>query len=535
MRAILLGVSLAVLCPVLASAQEKTAVDRAFDAYWNAGSPKAAEKAAAGILATGATFAVIHERLAAGRPYKAEVETGELHWTTLQGGGARHPTTVLIPKAYDKGARYPVRVYLHGGVARPDPEETDEPGRIPSGPPNRPRRRLPFKDSYIAVYPSGYADAQWWFSNQMTNLDEILDRLKRSYNIDENRVHLMGVSDGGTGVYFVGLKNPTPWSVLFPLNGFLRVLSNPMTRADGELFATNLTNRPIYAVNGELDPLYPAIAAYPFMMMLKRAGANLTFRVMPGAGHDTSWWPTEANPIDAFEEAHPRNPLPDSLSWETDRVDRYNRVAWLVVDRLDPAKNEGVFADNNTLEIQDPSDFGLRVDSRKGDGRKVIDIVEGTTAAAMGMKKGDTIVRMGPMAIRSATDMGRAFDEHPAGTPLEFEVERNGRRLTMKGVFPPEPRPVRKEEAFKHSKPSGRIAITHKGNRFEARTRGVGAFTILLAQTMIDFDQPVTVVVNGKTAFEGTVARRTETLLRYAARDNDRSMLFGAELPITVP
>jgi len=535
MRRILRGVFLAVLCPVLSGAQDNAALDRAFEVYWNAGSPRAAEKAAAGILATGAPFAAVHERLAAGRPYKSEAETGELHWATLPGGGARHATTVLIPRTYDKAARYPVRVYLHGGVARPDPEETDEPDRVASGQPGRPRRRLQFKESYIAVYPSGYAEAQWWFSNQMTNLDEILERLKRSYNIDENRVHLMGVSDGGTGVYFVGLKNPTPWSVFFPLNGFLRVLANLMTRADGELFTTNLTNRPIYAVNGEMDPLYPAVAAYPFMVMLKRAGANLTFRVMPGAGHDTSWWPTEVNPIDAFEQAHPRDPLPDSLSWETERVDRYNRVAWLIVERLDPAKNEGVFANNNTLEIQDPSDFGLRVDSRKGDGRKVIDIIDGTTAAAMGMKKGDTIVRMGPMTIRSATDMGRAFDEHPAGTPLEFEVERKGERLTMSGVFPPAAKPPRKEEAFQHSKPSGRIAITHKGNRFEARTRGVGAFTILLAQAMIDFDQPVTVVVNGKTAFEGVVARRTETLLRYAARDSDRSMLFGAELPITVP
>jgi predicted esterase len=535
MRQLFAGALMAALCASSLRAQDEAALDRAFDAFWSASSTKSAEKAAAGILASGAGFDAIRDRLAVGRPYRSDVETGELHWTTLPGGGARHATTVVIPKDYDPAEKYPVRVYLHGGVARPDPEEGEDPDRLGPGPPARPRRRLSFKERYIAVYPSGYAEAQWWFSNQMSNLDEILDRLKRSYNLDENRVHLMGVSDGGTGAYFVGLKNPTPWSVFFPLNGFLRVLSNPMTRTDGELFTTNLTNRPIYAVNGELDPLYPAIAAYPFMVMLKRAGANLTFRVMPGAGHDTSWWPTEMNPIDAFEEAHPRNPLPDSLSWETERVDRYNRIAWLIVDRLDSSRNEGVFADDNTLEIQDPSDFGLRVDSRKGDGRKIIDVVEGTTAAAMGLKKGDTIVRMGPVAIRSTGDMGHAFDEHPAGRPLEFEVERKGQRLTMAGVFPPEARPLRKEEAFRHSKPSGRITVTHRGNRFEARTRGVGAFTILLSPAMIDFEKPVTVVVNGKTAFEGLASRSLATLLRYAALDHDRSMLFGAELAITVP
>jgi hypothetical protein len=105
----------------------------------------------------------------------------------------------------------------------------------------------------------------------------------------------------------------------------------------------------------------------------------------------------------------------------------------------------------------------------------------------------------------------------------------------MSGVFPPTPKPPRKEEAFKHGKASGRISITHKGNRFEARTRGIGTFTILLAQEMIDFDQPVTVVVNGQTAFEGPVARDAATLLRWAVRDSDRTMLFGAELKVVVP
>lgn len=535
MRRLVCGFLLAALWARPGGAQEPAGLDRAFETFWNAGSAKSAEKAAAGILASGASFSTVFERLAEGRSYKPGAETGELHWNTLPGGGALHPTTVVVPKGYNPALKYPVRVYLHGGVARPDPAEIEDPERLNPGRPGRPRRRLEFKERYLAVYPSGYADAQWWFSNQMANLDEILDRLKRAYNIDENRVHLMGVSDGGTGVYFVGLKDPTPWSAFFPLNGFLRVLANPSTRADGELFTTNLTNRPVYAVNGELDPLYPAIAAFPFMVMLKRAGADLTFRVMPGAGHDTSWWPTEVNPIDAFEEAHPRNPLPDSLGWETERVDRYNRVAWLVVDRLDPTKNEGVLAENNTLEIQEPSDFGLRVDSRRGDGRKVIDVIADTTAAAMGLRKGDTIVRMGDAMIRTAGDMGRAFDEHPAGTPLTFEVDRKGQRLTMSGIFPPAPKPVRKEEAFRHSKPSGRIAATHKGNRFEARTRGVGAFTLLLSPGMVDFDQPVTVVVNGKTAFQGAVSRDASTLLRWAARDNDRTMLFGAELKITVP
>jgi predicted esterase len=527
---------LVLLCPAWLSAQSGNAVDQAFQAFWKADSVKSAEKASAGIVASGASFTDVYERLADGRPYLA-AQTGELQWATLVGGSARHDTTVLVPKTYNPAVKYPVRVYLHGGVARTDPEEVPDETGLGLSRPNRPRprRRLEFADRYIAVFPSGYSDAQWWFPNQMANLREILDRLKRNYNVDENRIHLMGTSDGGTGVFFVGLKDPTPWSVFFPLIGHPRVLTNPVVRADGPLFTTNLTNRPIYAVNGELDPLYPASAVFPYMLMLKRARADVTFRIMPGAGHDTSWWPAESKLIDTFEEEHPRDPNPDTLSWETDRVDRYSRIAWLIVDRLDPAATGSEFTDDNTLQIQDPADFGLRVDSRRGDGRRIVAIVPDTTAAQMGLREGDTIVRMDDHMIRTSGDMGRAFDAHLAGTPMVFEVDRKGSRLVMEGVFPPAPKPPRSEEAFKRPKASGRITISRRENRFEARTRGIASFTLLLSPSVIDFDKAVTVVVNGKTAFDGPVQKSVATLLRHATRDNDRTMLYGADLSVSVP
>ena len=37
---------------------------------------------------------------------------------------------------------------------------------------------------------------------------------------------------------------------------------------------------------------------------------------------------------EAFLVAHPRQPHPTRISWETERTDRYNRFRWLVIDRL---------------------------------------------------------------------------------------------------------------------------------------------------------------------------------------------------------
>jgi hypothetical protein len=83
--------------------------------------------------------------------------------------------------------------------------------------------------------------------------------------------------------------------------------------------------------------------------------------------------------------------------------------------------------------------------------------------------------------------------------------------------------------------PSGRVDVTRAGNGFEANTRGVQQFTLLLSPDVIDFSKPVKVTVNGRTAFDGTITPDTATLLKWGAQDDDRTMLYGAELKITVP
>ena len=50
----------------------------------------------------------------------------------------------------------------------------------------------------------------------------------------------------------------------------------------------------------------------------------------------------------------------------------------------------------------------------------------------------------------------------------------------------------------------------------------------------VDFDEPIKVTTNGVVSYEGQVQRSVETLMKWAARDNDRTMLFGAELTIAL-
>ena len=67
-----------------------------------------------------------------------------------------------------------------------------------------------------------------------------------------------------------------------------------------------------------------------------------------------------------------------------------------------------------------------------------------------------------------------------------------------------------------------------------ASTQGARRFTLLLSPEQFDFAQPIRVVTNGVVSHDGVVTPDAATLLRWAAIDQDRSLLFSAELQIEV-
>jgi dienelactone hydrolase len=376
---------------------------------------------------------VLLKRLQQGRAYLDE-KRGEYSLRWKSKSGPYFNNIVDVPADYDPARKWQLRVQLHGGVGRPSPN-AQPPGRQ-TAPAGRTPNRIE-GEKQIYLHPSGWIAAQWWDEEQVDNILRAVDTLKRKYNIDESRVYLTGISDGATGVYYIALKEPNPWSSYLPLNGSLAVLRNPDNGADGEMHGNNFINAPLYVVNGENDPLYPVAQVEPHIAWLKKMGVNVTFRPQAGAVHNTAWWPAERAPFERFVHDHPRAAHPPALSWETERVDRFNRNRWLVINEL-------------------------RAD------------------------------------------------------------ESRATALTDPGFF-------------RHTKRSGRVDIRRKGNSFDAIVRDVAAFTLLLSPDAIDFTRPVVVTVNGKQAFSGTVKKDPVTVMRWAARDNDRTALYEAELKIAVP
>jgi hypothetical protein len=113
-------------------------------------------------------------------------------------------------------------------------------------------------------------------------------------------------------------------------------------------------------------------------------------------------------------------------------------------------------------------------------------------------------------------------------------VSRGNEPFELQGVYSPV-QTTRIVPMFPHRKPTGRVDLVRDGNTVTAQTRTVETFTLLLSPDVFDFSKPVKVVADGRTVFEGRVTRSVATLMKWAARDNDRTMLFGAEVTVKLP
>ena len=223
------------------SRQEAAPVDAAFRAFFSAPSQADALRRIDAILKTRPSFEEMLLRLREGRTYTADVPRGLQFGRTRTADNVEHQYVFDIPESYEPSRAYPVRFHLHGAVGRPRPMA---PTRVRT---NALRSTI----EEIAVFPIGWAQSPWWSATQVDNFARILDRLKRTYNVDENRVYLTGSSDGGTGVYFMAFMNTTPWASFVPLIGDMMVLAAPDIDGQPDIFPGNGINKPFLVANGD--------------------------------------------------------------------------------------------------------------------------------------------------------------------------------------------------------------------------------------------------------------------------------------------
>jgi pimeloyl-ACP methyl ester carboxylesterase len=179
---------------------------------------------------------------------------------------------------------------------------------------------------------------------------EAMDRVKRQYPIDEDRVVVRGFSMGGAACWQFAVHYPGTWAAAAPGAGFSETPEflkffqketlnpEPFEKTlwqwyDCTDYALNLSNLPTVAYSGEIDVQKQAADAMAVAM--KREGLELLHVVGPNTGH--GYHPAAKREIDVRIDAIAavgRNPLPRRVRFTTPTL-RYNQCFWLTVDGLE--------------------------------------------------------------------------------------------------------------------------------------------------------------------------------------------------------
>ncbi|MDZ7669554.1 MAG: phospholipase [Gammaproteobacteria bacterium] len=118
------------------------------------------------------------------------------------------------------------------------------------------------------------------------NLLRMLDSVKSNWRIDDERMLLTGMSDGGTFAYLAGLRGDSPFTHLAPVSAAF----HPMLLEGAG--TGRLAGLPVYLVHGALDWMFPVDVARMARDALTAAGADVVYRELADLSHT---YPREEN------------------------------------------------------------------------------------------------------------------------------------------------------------------------------------------------------------------------------------------------
>lgn len=197
---------------------------------------------------------------------------------------------LIVPESAD--GPMPVLVFLHGAGERGDDN----------------RRQLIWgKDlllnaarefGCIVVAPQCPAGEKWsivdWSQDKITFSDEpaesmrltnaLIDDLASRYDVDTDRLYIMGLSMGGYGSWDAICRWPGRFAAAVPICGG----GDP---AQAEV----IKDTPIWAFHGEADPVVSVDLTRAMIQAIKDAGGEPKYTEYPGVGHN-SWSPAFAEP-----------------------------------------------------------------------------------------------------------------------------------------------------------------------------------------------------------------------------------------------
>ena len=452
--------------------------------------------------------------------FPAPAKRGETVLKTMRGkDGIERPWVLYLPTAYDPTRPTPLLVVLHGGVSRKDIRENPlkhagESNWIP----------LAEQHGWLVLFPYGQGGATWWDDVGMDNVKRQIRLVKSECNIDDDRVFVAGFSDGASAAFLYAMITPDDFGAYVALNGHMGVGS---LDAGLPTYATNLANRPGYAVTTRNDSLYATALMAPTLAMARKAGADLVCRELEGT-HDFDYGDTELPRIFSFLRTHPRDPHPSRLYWETE-VPEFGRCQWFAIDRVLATDSASWHQDVNTTLLDSQVSIGFMPETASN-GVGVGKVMPDSYGATIGLLSGDIVISAKGLPVAGMEDLEKAKAAVKRGDFFPLTVRRGRETIQLDGQLPT----AEPYFLFKRSQPSAAAHVLLTGNRVEVTGSRVGGMKLYIHPDQFRLEEPVTVILNGRVIFEQKITPDLKFLLRNFLKNRDRQQIYVAEVTIPV-
>lgn len=210
----------------------------------------------------------------------------DLEYSTAN-GETELPVRLYVPADYSEEYAYPVLVFLHGAGERGEDNEAQLKHVIQNlfHDPESPVYQS------IVVVPQCPEGKQWvmtpWAegnyavndveeSPELRTVLSYLEELEREYNINKDRIYVMGISMGGFGTWDLIMRHTELFAAAMPVCG----------GADPS-YAEKLKDLPIRTYHGDADAAVPVAGTRAMSEALTAAGAkDFTYIELAGYGHN---------------------------------------------------------------------------------------------------------------------------------------------------------------------------------------------------------------------------------------------------------
>jgi predicted peptidase len=203
-------------------------------------------------------------------------------------GNLNVPYIVYVPKNYNPLKPIQAIVYLHGGIVNTE-NFNFENADIAIG---EPIFSVSDKFSALIIYPFGKRDFGWVAQEKaFENVLSIIQQVQNRYNVNEKRIFLGGMSNGGTAAFWFASKKQNIFKGFYAFSGLPKLEVGPIN-------FKNLGNgKPFYSVNAKDDRVFNYTEVVSIYNKNKKVAKKWYFDSLESGDHGFIYDPEKGKPI----------------------------------------------------------------------------------------------------------------------------------------------------------------------------------------------------------------------------------------------